>query len=496
LPYDPLRSKNNRIPASVKTVHLIAACGTAMGALACMLKESGRSVTGSDEKVYPPMSTYLAERGIPIREGFSADHLDHRPDLVVVGNAVSANNLEVVELAKLGLPFCSMPQAFNRFAADGKKAVVVTGTHGKTTTSAVAAWLLEWAGMDPSFVIGGILKNFGGNYRLGDGTTIVFEGDEYDTAFFDKGPKFLHYAPSVAVLTGVEFDHADIYRDLDHVTSAFHRFVSSMPRQATLVAFGDDPVVNELIRDCPCRVETYGTGDRTFWRLEDLKVDPPWTRFTAFRDGRSHGRFSTPMMGAHNALNALSAVAVADRMGIPASAVDDALKRFAGVRRRQEVRGEASGVTVIDDFAHHPTAVRETLRAIRPYYPGRRLIAVFEPRTHASMRKVFQHVYPKVFDPADLVCIREPSMLHKVPAAERFSAERLAADLQRRGKDARYFPGTEEIIAFLVQSLRSGDVVLIMSNGGFDNIHERLLERLRGKPPDPNPHLSDGFRHP
>lgn len=483
MPYAPLHRKNNRIPDTVRSAHLIAACGTAMGALACMLKESGLSVTGSDEQVYPPMSTYLAERSIHLREGFRPGNLAHHPELVVVGNAVSADNPEVVELARIGTPFCSMPQAFNRFAAAGKKAVVVAGTHGKTTTAAVAAWALESAGKNPSFVIGGILKNFGGNYRLGGGGSIVFEGDEYDTAFFDKGPKFLHYPPHVAVLTGVEFDHADIYRDLDHVKSAFSRFVSSMPGDATLIAFGDDPVVCELIRTCPCRVQTYGTGDGLFWKLEELEVDPPWTRFSVRRDGRPHGRFSTPMMGSHNALNALSTIAMADRMQLPIAAVEEALKTFAGVRRRQEVRGESAGVTVLDDFAHHPTAVRETLRAVLPHYPGRRLIAVFEPRTHSSMRKVFQQVYTKVFDPAALVCIREPSMLHKVPARERFSAERLVADLQRRGQNAHYFTGTDEILDFLEQRLLPGDVVLIMSNGGFDNIHERLLERLREKTP-------------
>lgn len=483
MPYGPLHPDNNRIPDAVRSVHLIAACGTAMGALACILQEKGLFVTGSDEKVYPPMSTYLAGRGIRVREGFRAENLSHRPDLVVVGNAVPAGNPEAVELGRLGLPFCSMPQALNRFAAADARSLVVTGTHGKTTTSALAAWVLESAGMDPSFVIGGILLNFGGNYRLGKGGIVVLEGDEYDTAFFDKGPKFLHYRPEVAVLTGVEFDHADIYRDLAHVRSAFGRFVSAMPANATLVAAADDPVVRELVRNCPGRVETYGTEGGADWRLEALEPDPPRTRFSVLRRGRPYGRFAVPMMGRHNALNALSVIAAAHGMGVPYSAVEGALGRFAGVRRRQEILGEASGVTVIDDFAHHPTAVRETLRAVRPHYAGRRLIAVFEPRTHASMRKGFQKAYTEVFDPADRVCIREPSMLHKVPAEDRLCAETLAADLRRRGKEARFFSDTDGILDFLVETLRPGDVVLVMSNGGFDNIHERLLERLGQNPP-------------
>ena len=471
-------SKNNRIPAPVRRIHLIAVCGTAMGALACMLKDLGYEVTGSDQKVYPPMSRFLAARGIPVMDGFRAENLAYGPDLVVVGNAVPRVNPEAVECERLGLPYCSMPQAINRFVASGKQTLMVTGTHGKTTTSALLAWVLQTAGRDPSFVIGGILKDFDSNYRLGQGRDIVIEGDEYDTAFFDKGPKFLHYVPTVTVLTSIEFDHADIYRDLAHVKSAFRGLVDRLDRDSLLVACDGDAAIDEVIAGTPAPVQRYGSADGSDWRLGPTRVDPPWTAFEVLRAGSSFGRFRTPMIGRHNLLNALSVVAVADHLGIPVAALAEALETFQGIRRRQEIRGEKRGILVMDDFAHHPTAVRETIAAVRSAYPGRRLIAVFEPRTNSSMRKVFQPVYPQSFDGADRICIRKPSMLEKVPEAERFSAEALVAELQGQGRDAAFFADTDSIIASVVATGRSGDVVLIMSNGGFDNIHERLLEAL------------------
>ena len=471
-------SKNNRIPAPVRRIHLIAVCGTAMGALACMLKDLGYEVTGSDQKVYPPMSRFLAARGIPVMDGFRAENLSYGPDLVVVGNAVPRVNPEAVECERLGLPYCSMPQAINRFVASGKQTLMVTGTHGKTTTSALLAWVLQTAGRDPSFVIGGILKNFDSNYRLGQGRDIVIEGDEYDTAFFDKGPKFLHYVPAATVLTSIEFDHADIYRDLAHVKSAFRRLVGGLDRESLLVACDGDAAIDEVIAGAPAPVQRYGSADGSDWRLGPTRVDPPWTSFEVLRAGISFGRFRTPMIGRHNLLNALSVIAVADHLGIPGTALAEALETFQGIRRRQEIRGEKRGILVMDDFAHHPTAVRETIAAVRSAYPGRRLVAVFEPRTNSSMRKVFQPVYPQSFDGADRICIRKPSMLEKVPEAERFSAEALVAELQGQGRDAVFFADTDSIIASVVATGRSGDVVLIMSNGGFDNIHERLLEAL------------------
>jgi len=468
----------NVIPDDVRRVHLMAVCGTAMGALACMLKDLGYEVTGSDQKVYPPMSDFLAGRGIRIVDGFRPENLGHRPDLVVVGNAVTRLNPEAVELDRLGLPFCSMPQAINRFVVAGRQTLMVTGTHGKTTTSALLAWILQAAGCDPSFVIGGILKNFQSNYRLGNGGLFVIEGDEYDTAFFDKGPKFLHYRPVATALTSIEFDHADIYRDLEHVKSAFRRLMDGLPPGSLLVACDEDPHIPEVIAGAALTVRRYGRREGSHWRLGPIRVDPPWTTFDVLKTGSRFARFRTRLIGTHNLLNALAGIAVADHLGISAAALTGALETFEGIRRRQEIRGEKRGIVVMDDFAHHPTAVRETIAAVKAAFPGRRIIAVFEPRTNSSMRKVFQPVYPASFECADMICIRRPPRLDKVPEAERFSSEDLVRELNRRGKAAGFFPDTDQIINHLAQTAASGDVILIMSNGGFDNIHERLLASL------------------
>jgi UDP-N-acetylmuramate: L-alanyl-gamma-D-glutamyl-meso-diaminopimelate ligase len=468
----------NRIPDHVETIHLIAICGTGMGALAGMLKDKGYSVTGSDQKVYPPMSEFLAGKGIEITEGFNEMNVDYGPDLVVVGNAVTKDNPDVAGTLRKGLLFCSMPQAVNRLIISGKKPLVVTGTHGKTTTASVLAWILYNAGLDPTFMIGGILKNFQSNYRLGDGEHMVIEGDEYDTAFFDKGAKFLHYDPSIAILTSVEFDHADIFKDLRQVKQAFGAFIDGISDQHTLIAVDEDKNVSDLVRKTRCRVVRYGRNIKATWQLGSVTISRPWTLFEVLKHDTVFGTFKTKLVGEHNLLNALSAVAAADMLMIPAEAVATAFETFAGVKRRQEVRGEKSGITVMDDFAHHPTAVRETIRAVKPFYPDGRLIAVFEPRTNSSMRNIFQNIYPLSFDGADIICIRHPSLLEKIPPAERFSSPQLVDDLKGRGKDAHFFSDTEAIIKFLVSEAKSGDLILVMSNGGFDNIHERLLKSL------------------
>lgn len=470
--------KNNLIPEDVKRVHLIAICGTGMGALAGMFKETGLEVTGSDHHVYPPMSTFLSERGIRIAEGFRPENVSYSPDLVVVGNAVSRDNPEVKAMLDLALPYCSLPQALNRFFIHGKGALVITGTHGKTTTSALLAWVLAIAGLDPGFMVGGILKNFDRNYNVGTGPYFVVEGDEYDTAFFDKGPKFLHYTPSRAILTSVEFDHADIYRGLSHVKKAFFAFVTAMPQEALLVGYDGDPIVTELTSQAPCWTALYGFGERSPWRLENVHFDPPWSHFDVTKRAQPFGTFKAPLMGRHNLLNVLAVIAVADDLGLSADLIHRALETFEGIKRRQEVRGIKNGIMVIDDFAHHPTEVRETLAAARSFYPNNRLVAVFEPRTNSSRRKVFQDTYPDSFNTADLVCIRKPPMLEKIPVEERFSSQQLARDLMALGKEARYFADTDAIIEHLVTIAKADDVILIMSNGGFDNIHERLLERL------------------
>jgi len=467
----------NQIPKHVRSIHLIAVCGTGMGALACMLKKLGYAVTGSDQHVYPPMSIFLKEKGISLFQGFRPENLAYGPDLVIVGNAVSKDNPEVVEMYRMGRHFCSMPQAVNAFAGKGKQSILVTGTHGKTTTSSLIAWLLHSAGMGVSFVIGGILANFNSNYFLGTGDYLVVEGDEYDTAFFDKGPKFMHYDPAIAVLTGVEFDHADIFCDLDQIKKAFSTFVSGLRRDAALVAYQHDNNVDHVIQNASCDVYRYG-NDSGDWSKKAVRIEPPWTIFDVTRSHEFYGRFQTPMPGDHNLSNTLAAIAVADRLNIPGKTIRDALKSFKGVKRRQEIRGTKNGIVVIDDFAHHPTAVKKTIQAIKGYYRESRLTAVFEPRTNTSMRNVFQNVYAEAFDSADRVCIRKPALLGKIPPDERFSSEQLVDDLNKRGLYANYFENTGEIIDFLTREARPGDVILVMSNGGFDNIHERLLERL------------------
>jgi UDP-N-acetylmuramate: L-alanyl-gamma-D-glutamyl-meso-diaminopimelate ligase len=467
----------NTVPPSVKTLHLIAVCGTAMGALACLLKDLGYRVTGSDNGVYPPMSTFLEEKGITLFNGYKGANLDYRPDLVVVGNAVGKDNPEAARMRDLGLFYCSMPQAINHFIAREKNPVMITGTHGKTTTSSLAAWVLEIAGLDPSFFIGGILRNFNSNYKLGQGPHLVIEGDEYDTAYFDKGPKFLHYSSAITILTGIEFDHADIYEDIHHVTRSFEQLVSRMEKSSLLIAFDDNEIVDRLVEKAPCRVVRYGEKEKSQWRFKVLAIDPPFTHFEVMHDNKAYGKFKTRLVGDHNLCNLTSVIAASHALEIPASQIQKALDTFEGVKRRQEVRGVKNGITVMDDFAHHPTAVRETLRAVRPFYEGR-IIAVFEPRTNTSMRDVFQDVYPACFDEADIICIRKPPLLNKIPEGRRFSSEKLVEDLVRKGKDAHFFSDTDAIVDFVRQSAKPDDLVLVMSNGGFDGIHERLLAEL------------------
>ncbi|MFH2044102.1 MAG: UDP-N-acetylmuramate:L-alanyl-gamma-D-glutamyl-meso-diaminopimelate ligase [Pseudomonadota bacterium] len=468
----------NKIPEKIKKIHLIAVCGTGMGALACMLKDLGYEITGSDDKIYPPMSDFLAEKGIALMQGFSADNLSYNPDLVVVGNAVRRENPEAVRMAEKGLCYCSMPQALNRFAAAGKNSLIVIGTHGKTTTTSILAWVLYKAGLDPSFMIGGITKNFNSNYRIGKGKYFVVEGDEYDTAFFDKGPKFLHFDPLIAILTSIEFDHADIFRDLDHVKETFGKMIEKMSPDSSLIAFDTDNNINSLLSKSNCRVEKYGKNSASDWKLGSFKIESPWTFFEVMKKRKAFKTFKTKLVGEHNLQNALSVIAAADSLNIPVDTIHEALETFEGIKRRQEVRGERKGITVMDDFAHHPTAVKETVKALKPFYPKGRLIAVFEPRTNSSMRKVFQDVYPLSFDDADIICISKPPLLEKIPFDERFSSEKLVEDLKTKGKDAYFFNNTQSIIDFLVKTAKSGDLILIMSNGGFENVHERLLAAL------------------
>ncbi len=469
----------NRLPDQVEHIHVMGICGTGMAALAGMLQERGYRVTGSDSDVYPPMSDFLAGAGIDVMDGYGPANLEPRPDLVIVGNVIRAVNPEAVRLAELRIPYLSMPQALAAFFLAGRRPLVVAGTHGKTTTSSLLATALHRAGASPGFMIGGIVEAFGRNSSIGSGPWFVIEGDEYDTAFFNKVSKFLHYRPHGAILTSIEFDHADIFTDLDMIRDSFAAFVGLIPADGVLVACFDDPLVAEIASRATCPVISYGTGQRCRWRLADLEVHGLSSRFTVYRDDALFGRFTLPMPGLHNGLNGLAVIALMDHLGFATDVIGIGLASFEGVRRRQQVRGVAGGVTVIDDFAHHPTAVRETVRALRLAWPDRRLIVVFEPRTNSSRRAIFQEDYAHAFAGADLVVAREPVPLDNVPAADQFSSARLAHDLRACGQQARAFPDTDAILDYLGGTCREGDVVAILSNGGFDNIHQRLLSRLQ-----------------
>jgi UDP-N-acetylmuramate: L-alanyl-gamma-D-glutamyl-meso-diaminopimelate ligase len=466
-------------------IHLIAACGTGMGSLAGMLKARGYHVTGSDQYVYPPMSTQLQDWGIPLYNGFSAARLVPRPDLVIVGNAVSRDNAEVMATEQAGIPVMSFPQALAHFFIQERHSVVVTGTHGKSTTTALIAWLLQHAGYEPGFFVGAVMRNIDGTFGLGQGPHFVVEGDEYDSAYFDKGPKFLHYRPRTAVLTSLEFDHADIYRDLDHVRSAFARFIPLLPADGCLVACHDAPHVRELLATVPiaASIQTYGLQSGTEWQVVAWHADATGTHLAVHHHGQPFGSFTSPLFGPHNAQNVLAAVVVTQHLGLLPTQIAAGLAAYTHIKRRCEVRGVARGITVLDDFAHHPTAVRVTLEGVRQAYPGARLWAVFEPRSATSRRAVFQHEYAQAFHAADRVLIAD--VYHhreQLPSEACFSPRILVEALRAQGGEAWFYPTTEEILHHLCRDAQASDVILIMSNGGFDNIHQRLLVALEQTP--------------
>jgi len=462
-------------------IHLIAACGMGMGSLAGMLQASGYQVTGSDQHVYPPMSTQLQAWGIPLYNGFRAAHLDPRPDLVIVGNAVSRDNPEAMATEQAGIPVMSLPQALAHFFIQERHSVVVTGTHGKSTTTALIAWLLQHAGYAPGFFVGAVMRNIDGTFGLGQGPHFVVEGDEYDSAYFDKGPKFLHYRPRTAVLTSLEFDHADIYRDLDHVRSAFARFVPLLPADGCLIACHDAPTVRELLTTVPgaAPIQTYGLDPGSDWHAVAWHADATGTHITVNHQGQPYGSFRSPLFGPHNVQNVLAAVAVTHRLGLSPAQIAAGLATYTHIKRRCEVRGVVRGITVLDDFAHHPTAVRVTLEGVRQAYPDARLWAVFEPRSATSRRAVFQRDYAEAFRLADRVLVADVYHHREhLPAEARFSPQALVEALRQQGVGAWFYPTTEEIITHLCRDAQAMDVILIMSNGGFDNIHQRLLATL------------------
>ena len=470
----------NDLPPAGSHIHLIAVCGVGMASLAGLLQSRGYRVTGSDQNIYPPMSNYLAEIGIEILSGFRAEHLSPRPDLVVVGNAVSRNNPEAQAMLGQDIPYISFPQALGRFLIGARTSLVITGTHGKTTTTALAAWVFNCAGLDPGFFVGGVPLNFGNGWQVGGGDHVVLEGDEYDTAFFDKGPKFLHYRPRNVILTSVEFDHADIYQDLDHVKAAFARLMDIIPGDGLLVVCGDYPVATEIAATARCQRITYGSGGDVDWTPDNPQFHEGRTFFAPCYRGKAEGRIEAAVIGRHNVMNALAVYAMGRMMGIGHEKLLDGFRTFRGVKRRQEICGERRGVLIIDDFAHHPTAVRETVEAVKAAYCGRRLWAVFEPRSNTSKRNIFEKEFAAALALADRIVVAGVYQPEKVPESERLSVTNLVRELNHRTADdrARMIESAADIAATIAQDARPGDVVLVMSNGGFDAVQEKILQAL------------------
>jgi UDP-N-acetylmuramate: L-alanyl-gamma-D-glutamyl-meso-diaminopimelate ligase len=462
---------------STKRIHLIGICGTAMATLAALLKSRGHDVRGSDQNVYPPMSDFLIEQQITTLQGYRPEHITSDLNLVVVGNAISRGNPELEEVLDRKIRYCSLPEAVRDHFLWGARSIVISGTHGKTTTTSLTAWLLTHGGADPSLLVGGIADNFGGGYRVGGGREFVIEGDEYDSAFFDKTAKFLKYLPDIAVVNNIEYDHADIYPDLESIRVAFRRFVNLVPRNGLLLLGADDREASALAANARSRVETFGLSDGADWQAHGLRIEGGSTVFSLRRKGEPSGTFEVPLLGVYNVRNALAAMAVGTAVGISLDTMADGLRAFKGVRRRMQLRGVAKGISVYDDFAHHPTAIAETLAAVRAAYPDRRIWAIFEPRSATSCRKVFQEDFARAFAPADHVVL--PAVFRStLPEDQRLSAERLVEDLNRAGKDARYIPAVSEIVRTVAKEAGDGDLVVIMSNGGFDDIHRKLLAAI------------------
>ncbi|HZB88168.1 MAG TPA: UDP-N-acetylmuramate:L-alanyl-gamma-D-glutamyl-meso-diaminopimelate ligase [Terracidiphilus sp.] len=474
--------------ARPRHIHLSGICGTAMASLAGLLQLQGHRITGSDKAAYPPMSDLLRSLGIPVLEPYAESNLDSTPDLVVIGNALSRGNPEIERILDERIPFTSMAALLREEFLAGRESMVVAGTHGKTTTTSMLAWIYQTAAAhdperEPSFLIGGVAENFGTSFQLRPTRAFILEGDEYDTAFFDKGPKFLHYFPDALILTHVEFDHADIYADLDAVKIAFKRLVNLIPRRGCIVAFDGSPNVTECVAHAFCRVERYGLGENSDWQLRNLRHEDGLTRWEVWHSGSLWATLEMQLAGEHNALNATAAAALAFGQGIAKDAIVAALLSFKSVKRRLEVRAVIHGITIIDDFAHHPTAIRETLRALRSVYPQARIIAVLEPRSNTLRRKVLEADLIASLRLADHVILAGVYQQQRIPDTERLHPEEVVAALNAAGTPAQLLPGVSEIIDSLAPRLRSGDVVAILSNGGFDGIYEKLPARLREQSP-------------
>jgi UDP-N-acetylmuramate: L-alanyl-gamma-D-glutamyl-meso-diaminopimelate ligase len=466
--------------------HLIGIGGTAMAALAGMLQARGHRVTGSDENVYPPMSTMLAALGIDVMQGYKSEHLGPAPYCVIVGTAIPRGNPELEAALNRKLVYRSQAEVVKEEFIRGRRSLVVAGTHGKTTTTSIAAWVMDQGDLEPSFLIGGVAQNFGVSFRVRDSNYFIIEGDEYDTAYFDKGPKFMHYLPEIAIVNNIEFDHADIYPDLAAVKLAFRRLMNLVPANGRLIAGWDSPHVREVVGEMGqklfTQLETFGTAEDAKWRISNVDFSSELSKFSVTCEGKQWGEFQTPLIGEFNLLNCLAVIIAAAAWGIERDAIRQALATFKNVRRRAEVRGEEQGVTVIDDFAHHPTAVRETLRGLRNRYPSRRLIAVFEPRSWSSRLAIFQNEYANAFEDADYVLLAQVFDSQKaLEKGKTLDTRKLIEDIEKQDKPAFALANAAEIIEHLRPQLREGDVLAIMSNGAFDGIHEKLLAALRGQ---------------
>ncbi|MDI1242461.1 MAG: UDP-N-acetylmuramate:L-alanyl-gamma-D-glutamyl-meso-diaminopimelate ligase [bacterium] len=465
--------------------HLIGICGTAMASLAGMLQARGHKVTGSDQNVYPPMSTQLEELGIQIMTGYRAENTDHPRDITVVGNTIMRGNPELEEVMNRKLVYRSQAEVVREEFIRGHKSLVVAGTHGKTTTTSIAAWICEVGGLDPTFLVGGVVQNFGQSFRVTDSDYFVIEGDEYDTAFFDKKPKFMSYLPEIAIVNNIEFDHADIYKDIDAIKWQFSRLMNLVPGNGKLICGVDSPVVVEVLDQMSGKlhttVETFGVGPDAKWQARDIALETDKTRFSVYCEDELWGEFTTHLIGDFNIRNCLAVIIAADAWGISKEKMQEAFDTFKSVKRRMEVRGVERGVTVIDDFAHHPTAVDETLRALRQRYADNRLIAVFEPRSRSSRLSIFEDRYKDAFMHADHVIIAGVFNLEDAKTyGDVMNVQRLVANIGATGKRAETLPDADAIIESLRPELKDGDVVAIMSNGGFGGIHEKLLDVLRG----------------
>jgi len=452
-----------------------------MASLAGMLVQQGHEVSGSDENVYPPMSVELQRLGIPVREGYSPENLAGRPDIVVVGNAITRGNPELEYVLNHKLHYTSMAAVVKDNFIRGHHSIVVAGTHGKTTTTSLMAWALERAGANPSFLIGGVAENFNSSFRVTDGPFFAIEGDEYDTAYFDKGPKFMHYLPDTVILNNVEFDHADIYRDLEAVKFAFSRLINLIPSDGRLIAGWDSDLVRELSPRAFCRIESFGVSDDARWRAENISFTSELTTFDVLLDGRLFGHYKSPLAGLFNVRNCLGVIAACDALGLEQSSVAEAMAEFKSVKRRLEVRGQARGVTVIDDFAHHPTAVRETLLAARARYPGRPIIAIFEPRSYTAQIKLFQQQFEDALAEADEIIIARLFHPERYTPETAISPSEILAHLEARGRKASYIASSDEIVSEVAPRLKGSEVLVIMSNGSFDGIHEKMLKALRSR---------------